>query len=226
MYCAIIGDIVESKKITKREEIQNKLAKKLTQINKEIPNIASNFSITLGDEFQGLLQSCDHVIKIVNAVKLEMYPIKIRFGVGLGEMSTSINKELPLGSDGKAYHNARSAIDEIKKIEKQYEPPAINVMVKIQNEILLSDRKNIDVNLLNINFSACSFIEKSWTLKQIEVLKLKEKNLTQRQIAEKLNITQSNVQRRIDASGYYTYNYCLNNIQIYLKELWETMNVY
>jgi len=224
MYCAIIGDIVESKKITKREEIQKKLAKKLIQINKEIPNIASNFSITLGDEFQGLLHSCDNVIKIVNAVKLEMYPVKIRFGIGLGEMSTSINKKLPLGSDGKAYHNARSAIEKIKKIENQYEPPFVNVMVKTQNGTSLRG-KHIDVNMLNVNFSACSFIEKSWTLKQIEVLKLKEKNLTQRQIAEKLNITQSNVQRRIEASGYYTYNYCLNNIQIYLKELWEIINV-
>ena len=59
MYFAIIGDIIASKTISNRSEVQNHLKRILDQVNEEYKsNIASRFSITLGDEFQGLLHKC------------------------------------------------------------------------------------------------------------------------------------------------------------------------
>ena len=52
MYFAIIGDIIASKTISNRSEVQNHLKRILDQVNEEYKsNIASRFSITLGDEF-------------------------------------------------------------------------------------------------------------------------------------------------------------------------------
>jgi len=63
MYFAIIGDIVESKKILNRNEAQEKLNHILKDINIEYErNIAAKFIITLGDEFQGLLSNPIHLL--------------------------------------------------------------------------------------------------------------------------------------------------------------------
>ena len=55
LYTAIIGDIKGSKKLKDRWEVQNKLRTVLEEINDAYrEDIASVFSITLGDEFQRL----------------------------------------------------------------------------------------------------------------------------------------------------------------------------
>ena len=65
-YIAIIGDIKNSKKIQDRNRFQQKFKKILDQINiKYADSIASNFTITLGDEFQGLLLSGKYLMDII-----------------------------------------------------------------------------------------------------------------------------------------------------------------
>lgn len=50
--------------------------------------------ITLGDEFQGLLNNPAYAIEIVKYIQRELYPVKLRFGIGIGEISTEINQKL------------------------------------------------------------------------------------------------------------------------------------
>ncbi|MGJ0961539.1 SatD family protein [Faecalicoccus pleomorphus] len=56
-YVAIIGDIIDSKNIEHRQEIQTKLLNTLNKSNsKYYKSIVSKFKITLGDEFGGLMR--------------------------------------------------------------------------------------------------------------------------------------------------------------------------
>ena len=110
---AIIGDIVDSKKINehKRNEYQNILREVLIDINTTYKNeISSNFIITLGDEFQGLLKSSKHLFDILELIQFKMDAVKIRFGVGLGKIYTEIDPTSSIGSDGPAYHRARNSL--------------------------------------------------------------------------------------------------------------------
>ena len=94
MYFAIIGDIIASKTISNRSEVQNHLKRILDQVNEEYKsNIASRFSITLGDEFQGLLHSAAHLFELLDTIQFQLYPTKIRFGIGVGDMNTEIIQE-------------------------------------------------------------------------------------------------------------------------------------
>ena len=59
--------------------------------------------ITLGDEFQGLLEITVSILEIIKYIQREIYPIKLRFGVGIGNVSTLINHEAAIGADGPAF---------------------------------------------------------------------------------------------------------------------------
>ena len=57
LYAAIVGDIINSKKIPNRQEAQKELQSVLNEINSKYKEaIASKFTIVRGDDFQGLIK--------------------------------------------------------------------------------------------------------------------------------------------------------------------------
>jgi len=222
MYCAIIGDMIGSKKLKDRSTVQNKLADVLDAINQDYyKDIQSKFLITIGDEFQGLLYASGDFLSIIKRIKIEMYPTKLRFGVGVGDISTEIRNIFAIGADGDAYYSAREAINFLKKQEGEKEALFSDISIKISSGKLsfgLQTHQGVDVDIINTTLSACSFIEKKWGAKQMEVIRLKEKGLTQMEIAKKVDIKQSSVHRRLDAAGYYTYIKCLEQVKEYIAK--------
>ncbi|HHW45393.1 MAG TPA: hypothetical protein GXX17_00605 [Clostridiales bacterium] len=220
-YIAVIGDIINSKKIPNRNEVQNKLKAILKQINQKYgDDIESNFMITLGDEFQGLLNSGKNLIKIISEIEFAMFPIKIRFGIGIGAIETEINKEMPFGADGPAYHNARQMIEELKSRDKKYEANHSNIMICSQGNNAQAD------TLLNTILSLCSAIKAKWTPRQIEIISCYiESGKNQLRAAEKLGINQSSVNRSLNYSDFYTYEKAMDVVNSVLSEIKEQANV-
>ncbi|NLC06063.1 MAG: hypothetical protein GX778_06055 [Erysipelothrix sp.] len=57
MLIAIIGDLIDSKQLDNRQQIQEQLQSALDSINIQFKDdIVSQLTLTLGDEFQGLLK--------------------------------------------------------------------------------------------------------------------------------------------------------------------------
>ena len=132
-YIAVIGDIKDSKLIENRGQIQEKLNRALKQINEIYQDdIASKFIITLGDEFQGLLKNEEHLIGIVKYIQQVMYPVKLRFGIGIGEIRTDIFYEAAIGADGPAYYEARKVITELREQEKKLKKQAADIQFSIK----------------------------------------------------------------------------------------------
>jgi len=217
MYCAIIGDMVKSRELIDRELIQEKLKDILTEINEKYSsNIASNFTITIGDEFQGLLKNPSNLMEIISRIKIAIYPLKLRFGIGFGRIDTKVIKELAIGSDGPAYHWARSAIKDVKSTESMKEIPESGI------KIITKSTKNNHDELINSLFSFCYFIEKKWTAKQVEVIhKLLLKEQTQQALASELKIGQSSIQRRLQGAGFIYYQNALQTIDSTLTNEWS-----
>lgn len=118
-YIAIIGDIKDSKKIKNRGLIQEKLNCVLNYVNEAYDaDISAKFVVTLGDEFQGLLKRKEHLFTIIRHIQREMYPVRLRFGIGLGEISTTIFSEAAIGADGPAYYAAREMIEQLREQEE------------------------------------------------------------------------------------------------------------
>src|SRR6478736_1781654 len=114
-YIALIGDIVSSKQLTKRDAFQKDLATSLGTLSERKPKLASPYTITLGDEFQAVYKSADNLFLDIFSILADIYPTEARFGVGVGELTTPINPKQALGMDGPAFHRARESINGLKK---------------------------------------------------------------------------------------------------------------
>ncbi|PKL13172.1 MAG: hypothetical protein CVV52_07065 [Spirochaetae bacterium HGW-Spirochaetae-8] len=177
-------------------------------------DIASDFMITLGDEFQGLLTSGFHLVQIIDYIERSLFPIKLRFGVGIGEIHTEIKRNTPFGMDGPAYHIARDMISQLKAAERKTLEPSANIKIGIQDNDWLS-------LLINTNFMLLSAIKKSWTESQVHTMNvfMKEGVQKQQNTANVLGINQPSVNKALTASNFYTYQYALNVISLALCDI-------
>lgn len=216
MYCAIIGDIIKSKELLDRGSIQTVLNNVLMKINKDYKDsIASDFLITLGDEFQGVLSTPEKVMDIIDIINTEMYPTKIRHGIGYGEIRTSINTYQAIGADGPAYYNARDAVNNLKQTEGKYESVRQLIYLK-------TGYYDAHVNLVNACLSICNKIESDWTDKQRKTVKLMRQNKeSQSDTARELGINKSSVQKSVRSSKFYYYKHAIETVQQSMIDIWE-----
>lgn len=200
-YIAIIGDIKQSKKIENRKEIQIKLNNLLNDINKRYnSDIASMFTITLGDEFQGLLYNGTNLINIISDIERKMSPIKIRFGVGIGSITTDIDRNISIGADGPAYYNARKAVDLLKTNEKRKQKNSSNIYVEADED---NEATTIMINTI---LMLMNVIKESWSDRQREIImNMMEYQDSQTDVANRLNIKQPAVQKSLANGKYYAY---------------------
>lgn len=200
-YVAVVGDIVRSKTLTDRNEVQERMKAILRGVNERyVESIASDFMITLGDEFQGLLKSGDSTLAILREIEEKMAPVPLRFGIGVGEITTEIDRHFPLGADGPAYYNARAAVETLKSREKKINTGDSNILLVSQG-----DNAGIDL-LLNSIFTLCYTIRGKWTDRQREIITAYlQTGCNQLRAADRLGIVQPNVHKALALAGYYAY---------------------
>lgn len=200
-YFAIIGDIKASKNIVNRDGVQERLKTTLDYVNETYSeDIAAKFLITLGDEFQGLLVKSNHILEIINYIQRGMYPIKLRFGVGIGEISTGINSEAAIGADGPAFYAARKMIEDIHKQERKIKRQAADIQIE------LYDRYYFEVVEINTMLSLLKLIEDNWSEKQrYTIWDMIVNGGNQKACAKRMHTSQSTVARRLADGNYIIY---------------------
>ena len=212
MYIALIGDIIESKKIQDRAQVQQQLLRLMKELNWQYQDyLISPFTVTTGDEFQALFSPNSYMFQIIDQLSVAFSPYEIRFGIGVGEMVTEINKEQSIGSDGPAYWLAREAINHIHD-KNDYGINHISVF-------LADEEVTWTVNAM---LAACSFIQSKWTEVQYDVLKqllaenIYDETFSHKEMARLLGITPSAFNKRIKASGLKIY---LRNKRVAMNQI-------
>lgn len=201
-YIALIGDIIDSKQIKERESFQESLKETFININKEYKStIASNFTLTIGDEFQALLKVDGKLMQLLDSLYIQI-PADFRLGLGYGEITTKIDPSLSIGADGEAFWKARDAI---KYVYTNNYNGRSNILFKSHNEGLDST--------INSLFTLTESLKFQWTDLQKETFaKMLEEGIysesfNQQEFASKLGISESSLSKRLTAS----------NIKIYLR---------
>jgi len=215
LFVAVIGDMKHSRQLNDRREVQDKMKNVLEEINEKFADeIASRFVITLGDEFQGLLRDGKNVLRIIEEIKMKLYPVEIRFGIGIGSISTDINTDIALGADGPGYYMAREAIEIIKENEKKNKAVISDIWLETRE-----DKANRAL-LVNTVFALLKSIEQKWTKRQREIIwSYMQSQESQQKVADRMGITQSTVHKALKNGNYYVYEKALRNVEQILGEL-------
>ena len=151
---------------------------------------------------------------MVNEIRMEMYPVRLRFGIGFGQITTDIRTEMALGADGPGYYRAREAVELLKEREKKNRSVLSELCLKM-------DETHRDKEiLLNTVFDLMYVVESGWTDRQREVIwDMLFHGDGQQNTAGRLDITQSTVQKTLAAGSYYTYESALRNAAKILGEI-------
>lgn len=178
-YIVLIGDIESSKDLeeAKRHEVQHQLQKVLEEINDSYPHIESPYTVTLGDEFQAVLSRADHFFQHAWKIMAALYPVKVRFSVGIGEIATPINHKQALGMDGPAFHIARDGIEFLKEHGFIF-------------KVSLQDQKTAVLSALNNSLYLFSGQLRRWNKNRLSILYMLEKGMDYKEITGDLGISE------------------------------------
>jgi hypothetical protein len=115
-YTAVIGDMLASRTLQPRMRlrVQLKFNDLIAQLNFRYRDaLVSEFTITLGDEFQCILSNPAVLPDLIwDLARVQDLP-RFRLGIGFGRIDTIIPPQA-VNLDGPALHNARAAIEQAK----------------------------------------------------------------------------------------------------------------
>ena len=106
----IIGDIVHSSAIRKRSEFQKKFKRVVEELNRRC-NLASPYTVTLGDEFQAVYRDATLILDHAFTLIAKLLPHRLRISIGVGPLTTELNPRQSIGMDGPAFYVARAGIE-------------------------------------------------------------------------------------------------------------------
>jgi hypothetical protein len=185
----VIADMVGSRLHTpaRRQQLQRQLAELLTTWNRRYKaSLLSRFTITTGDEFQGLLHQPQCLPELIRSLETAVPGAEFRIGAGFGELYTELTPTA-IGMDGPVWHNARAAIVQAKEEQRLggvfngfgADDPALNALARF----------------LEYHF-------RHMTKQQRAVADLLLQDWSGREVADRLGIPASNVSRQKKAIAW------------------------
>ena len=201
MYLALIADVIDSKMVQERLDLQKQVEKTLQKMNELFGDyLASRFTLTLGDEFQALLKVDAPIFQIIDTLRSELTPTQLRFGIGLGEIVTAIDPLQSVGADGPAYWNARAAINFVHQ-KNDYG----------NTQIYFSSGKENQDFFVNALIASGEAIRSGWRDSQEEILlnllkrSVYSESFSQQDLAQSLSINPSALSKRLKSSSVRVY---------------------
>ncbi|HHT25240.1 MAG TPA: SatD protein [Clostridiaceae bacterium] len=201
-YLVIIGDLIGSRQIEDkdRSRLQRKIKFAFNEINVTFKSlIVSKLMLTLGDEFQSILKIDSQIFQMIDKIQLSIdHPF--RLGIGYGEITTQIDPEFSIGSDGPAFWNARKAVEDVHKNNWN---GRCNLMFKGSDF-----KKDELINTLILNSET---LKTMWTETQYQTFKtilnlgIYQDDFIQKDVAEFADISESSLSKRLTKGNIKIY---------------------
>jgi hypothetical protein len=114
-YCVLLADIVRSRRRSDAAAVQATLERVAGELGQAFESeLASALTVTSGDELQALLFRPTRAFDLAYELTDRLHPLRVRFGVGRGELTTPLRPST--GSlSGPAFYVARDAIDATRR---------------------------------------------------------------------------------------------------------------
>jgi hypothetical protein len=197
-YYILMADIISSSKKNANllmEQFKDVISKVNNLQNK---NLFSPLTITLGDEFQGVVKNLENSIEVIFMIEESIlessYDIKLRYVLNYGEIETKINSNIAHEMLGSGLTNTRKRLNVLKNEDFRF-------------LILLDEKRNRLQERLNKSFVLYQSFIDSWKLKDYKIASEFLKNEDYKIVAEKVNLDKSSAWRRkisLHINEYFT----------------------
>jgi len=200
--CVITADVKGSRDFEDRAALQESLKAAMARVNEEFaPHLVVPFSITIGDEWQGVLRSPAESYDVAQAFARALEGVSVVFGIGEGEIATPI-AERSAEMDGEAFHRSREALEKTKTDGKSIAFCTVDAEAD---------------KLVNALCAALELVNRHWTDKQRKAVALFRKYGHQRKVSELLGVTESHVSQTLSAAGAHEFLRCEDDLRSYLR---------
>lgn len=204
MYCVITADINKSSAVADRGHLQDSILAAIGQVNEKFSDeLVVPFSVTIGDEWQGVLRGISHSYSVIDLFRTMLGEYQASFGVGMGGIETAILTE-SRNMDGAAFHNSRAALNRAKAEKKE--------IIYLTNDSAIDTPVNTICLLLQV-------VRSRWTRRQAEKILLYKKLGNETLVAQSLGVTQGDINQAIKAGAGKSYLEAEASLIKYLSEI-------
>ncbi|MDF1617566.1 SatD family protein [Petrocella sp. FN5] len=209
-YVVFTIDCISSKKMENVTEFLEQRVLKLNNDTLRNGSFLTDFKVLLGDEIQGVIKLDGEFVKNIRYIREAFYPIKVRLGIGIGDIENeeNIEKKDPWKLNGSAFHNAR---DSIKYLSKHA------LFGKSGLSYLTSGSEAFDL-LVNNQILLYDTILERWRDKTYEAVYLKEKYGSFRKLDKINGISSSAYTKRASVGNWSILEEFEKNIKIIIEE--------
>lgn len=190
----LIGDVVSSRRAGDRDSLHARLEAALAEVNQAFSPVTP-LRITIGDEYQGAFASLGEALQATLRLRLAMLPaVDVRHGIGWGEVQ--VLQQQPRVEDGPGWWAARDAIEAVKVAEAR---PATRFLRT--GYLRAGEDEGPESGIVEAALTLRDQMVGALSGRSVAVLRALLAGSTQREAAEKLEITASAVSQRVRAGG-------------------------
>jgi len=124
VYVALIGDVMASRALpaAARARLQRHLRTAIPEFNRRWRTVlAARFAVTLGDEWQCLLERAAPIWEIAHVIRATLPEVEWVIACGRGAVTTPLGKGIAAPEvDGPCFHDARVALDTAKREKRLF----------------------------------------------------------------------------------------------------------
>ena len=214
MYCVVMGDIINSRKLSDkiRQDVKRAAQSAFDRINtKYMDSVMADFGMVRGDAFEGVILTQSYAPQIVQDIIKAFYSVEkttVRISVVLGELSITDGDRNK--ADGPAFYLALERLAEIKKRNSSH-------WLQVHFDI-----GSLAQGLVDGLLALLTDVTEDWTDKQREIVWAMENHDNyQKVVARKLNITVPVVNKQLKAASYEAYRIAWDGLAEYLAKMDE-----
>ena len=182
----LTSDLVDSRSLEHRADVQLRLEAMLADVNREFAYaLLVPFTITLGDEWQGLLCNAVAALRADFVIRETLRPLSIASGFGVGPFETALRDRTAL-MDGTCFHRSREALENARRRKG-------GAAILQSEDVLLDEPVNSVLLLLHA-------ISEGWTEKQAASFRAFDTHGTESAAAKVLGVSQPTVHQSLEGS--------------------------
>jgi hypothetical protein len=193
-YMVFTLDCIDSKRVKNVTAFLEERATQLSRNSSKNTLFITEFKVLVGDEIQGVIEYSSDFIKMIRYLREAIYPIKVRIGIGIGDIDNLENLEYrdPWKLNGSAFFRARESLKYLME----------NVALRKRGLSFVNSGDAKFDQMINNQLLMYDTLLERWSDKTYEAISLKEHYGSFRKLDGLNNVSASAYTKRANAGNW------------------------